>query len=292
MKRFIITISLIITSFVLLSSVAAVSYNLEVHQAQKTLKELGYDPGPLDGLWGKTTKRAIEKFQLDMQLPVTGKLDELTKKRLGIKATGETTYKVFRSQKIDSSPWKGHPGARRMQYDIKVPLDTDEEEVKTVLKRAIGELDRKRELDALSVRLYLEGTGDLPYAIAEWAPYGDWSKAEKGKPKSIFKISIQIYPEHRPKESSKVEKWGLSLEERKKIYREICRSQDRTRLIAEQKYPSAFRKGIEYIRKQTYYMRKLDKKYEKKICDKYNITDKQKNSIVVEGVTNNWPSGN
>ena len=281
MKRLIITISLIITSFVLLSSVAAVSCNLEVHQAQKTLKELGYDPGPLDGLWGKATKRAIEKFQLDMQLPVTGKLDELTKKRLGIKATGETTYKVFRSQKMYNSPWKGHPGARRMQYDIKVPLDTDDQEVRSVLKRAIGELVRKSEIDALSVRLYLEGTGDLPYAIAEWAPYGDWGKAEKGKPKSIFRTKIEIYPEHRPpKESGK--KYGLSLEKRQQIFREVYRSQDKTLRMAKKKYPNDAMKKWDYVEE-------LNKKYEKRICDKYGITEDQKNTILAEGLMKNWP---
>jgi len=281
MKRFIITISLIITSFTLLSSVAAVSYNLEVHQTQKALKELGYDPGPLDGLWGKTTKSAIEKFQLDMQLPVTGKLDEVTKKRLGIKATGEPTYKVFRSQKMDSSPWKGHPGARRMQYDIKVPLDSDDEEVRSVLKLAIRELVRKREVDALSVRLYLEGTGDLPYAIAEWAPYGDWKKAEKGKPKSIFKTKIEIYPEHRPpKELGK--KYGLSLEKRQQIFREVYSSQDKTLRMAKKKYPNDAMKKWDYAEE-------LDKKYEKRICDKYGITEDQKSSILVEGLMKNWP---
>jgi hypothetical protein len=100
-----------------------------------------------------------------------------------IKAEGETTYKVLRSQEMDRSAWKGHPGARRMRYDIEVPLDTDDVEVRSVLNRAIEDLASKSEVDALVVRLYLRGTGDLPYAMAEWAPYGDWGKAEKGQPK-------------------------------------------------------------------------------------------------------------
>jgi peptidoglycan hydrolase-like protein with peptidoglycan-binding domain len=57
----------------------------EVYRAQKALKQLGYNPGALDGLWGGTTQRAIERFQRDKGLPVTGELDEKTKSALGIK---------------------------------------------------------------------------------------------------------------------------------------------------------------------------------------------------------------
>ena len=149
------------------------------------------------------------------------------------------------------------------------------------MEQAVKELAKKRNVDALAVRLYLKDT-NLPYAIATWAPDGDWSKAERGKPKSVFRTSIKIYPEHRPKESSNVEKFGLSLEKRKMIYREISDSQKSTDQMATGKYPSDIMKQIDY-------MRELDKKYEKQICDKYHITDKQKLSITAEGVSNNWP---
>jgi hypothetical protein len=66
------------------------------------------------------------------------------------------------------------------------------------------------------------------------------------------------------------------------IYREISNSQRKTRQIATQKYPSD-------IMKQYDYMEELDKQYEKRICDKYRITDEQKRSILGEGVSNNWP---
>jgi len=198
-----------------------------------------------------------------------------------ISAMGENRYKLLRSKNIDASQWKNYLGAKRTQYDIEVAANTGDEEIKKILEQAVKELAKKREVDALAVRLYLKDT-NLPYAIADWAPYGDWSKAEKGKSKSIFKTSIEIYPEHRPKESSNVKKFGLSLEKRKTIYLEISNSQRRTLQIATQKYPSD-------IMKQADYMEELDKKYEKQICDKYNITDEQKRSILGEGVSNNWP---
>jgi ankyrin repeat protein len=53
-----------------------------VYQVQKVLKELGYDPGSPDGIWGKKTTSAIKRFQLDNGLPVTGRLDAQTQAKL------------------------------------------------------------------------------------------------------------------------------------------------------------------------------------------------------------------
>jgi ankyrin repeat protein len=55
-----------------------------VYQAQEKLKDLGYDPGRPDGILGKKTKAAIRHFQQDNSLPVTGKIDEQTKAKLGL----------------------------------------------------------------------------------------------------------------------------------------------------------------------------------------------------------------
>ncbi|MEE9398953.1 MAG: peptidoglycan-binding protein, partial [Dehalococcoidales bacterium] len=85
MKRIsILIIILALASFMLLSIPLAAQYSQEVYQAQKTLKELGYNPGKADGMWGKATERAIKHFQVDTGLPVTGQLDEQTKAKLGI----------------------------------------------------------------------------------------------------------------------------------------------------------------------------------------------------------------
>ncbi len=197
-------------------------------------------------------------------------------------AMAENKYKLLRSNNLDYS------NVKRTQYDIEVAANTGDEEIKKILEQAVKELAKKREVDALWVGLYLKDT-KIPYAIAKWAPDGDWGQAARGKPKSIFKTSIEIYPERRPKESSNVEKFGLSLEKRKMIYREICQSQRKTRQISTQKYPSEMPStSFETLMKQSDYMEELDKKYEKEICDKYNITNDQKLSIIGEGVSNNW----
>ena len=193
-----------------------------------------------------------------------------------LNAMGENKYTLLRSRNIDTSF-----GAKRTVYHIEIDKILGDEEIKKILEQAVKDLAKKRAVDALAVSLYFKGTSH-PFAQAYWAPYGDWSKAERGKPKSIFKTSISITQQLKPKKSSKVEKWGLSLEKRKKIYREVCRSQDKTRRIATKKYPSDFMKQAEY-------MEMLDKIYEQEIWDRYNITDKHKYSIIGEGLNHSWP---
>lgn len=58
------------------------AYDQTVLQAQKKLKELGYDPGRIDGIWGRKTERAVRRFQEDYGLLITGRLDEQTRKKL------------------------------------------------------------------------------------------------------------------------------------------------------------------------------------------------------------------
>jgi peptidoglycan hydrolase-like protein with peptidoglycan-binding domain len=49
-----------------------------IKNAQSALRQLGYDPGPLDNVYGRRTRAAILKFQRTQRLPVTGVLDRET----------------------------------------------------------------------------------------------------------------------------------------------------------------------------------------------------------------------
>ena len=49
---------------------------------QSSLKLLGYDPGPMDGLYGNKTKYAIQLFQRMNSIKVTGYFDYQTKYKL------------------------------------------------------------------------------------------------------------------------------------------------------------------------------------------------------------------
>ncbi|MGQ4808763.1 hypothetical protein NKDENANG_02151 [Candidatus Entotheonellaceae bacterium PAL068K] len=47
-------------------------------EAQRTLKRLGHDPGMADGIYGPRTQQALEAFQRQIKIPVTGLLDAAT----------------------------------------------------------------------------------------------------------------------------------------------------------------------------------------------------------------------
>lgn len=48
----------------------------EIRKAQDLLSKLGYEPGPIDGLMGRKTRKAIVNFQQDFGLPETGEVDD------------------------------------------------------------------------------------------------------------------------------------------------------------------------------------------------------------------------
>jgi peptidoglycan hydrolase-like protein with peptidoglycan-binding domain len=55
-----------------------------VREAQRALRDLGYDPGPIDGVFGPRTRTALAKYQTSERLPVTGDLDAVTLERLDV----------------------------------------------------------------------------------------------------------------------------------------------------------------------------------------------------------------
>jgi peptidoglycan hydrolase-like protein with peptidoglycan-binding domain len=53
-----------------------------VRAAQEKLNAVGYDAGPMDGILGPRTKRALIRFQAVEGLELTGELDAATRARL------------------------------------------------------------------------------------------------------------------------------------------------------------------------------------------------------------------
>jgi curli biogenesis system outer membrane secretion channel CsgG len=63
-------------------TVSPAQATMSVADAQRRLAELGFDPGPADGMAGERTARAIRAFQKDRGLDVTGRLDAATAAQL------------------------------------------------------------------------------------------------------------------------------------------------------------------------------------------------------------------
>ena len=61
----------------------------DVKRVQETLRDKGYDPGPIDGVMGSQTRAAIRQYQKAENLPVTGHLDGETAGKLGVEHESE-----------------------------------------------------------------------------------------------------------------------------------------------------------------------------------------------------------
>jgi len=77
--------------FVLSPSIANAEYDPAIRQAQQKLYNLGYQPGPIDGYWGKRTANAIKSYQRNQRISESGRLDMPTRDKLGIKDFNSTT---------------------------------------------------------------------------------------------------------------------------------------------------------------------------------------------------------
>lgn len=56
----------------------------DIKRVQESLRDKGYDPGPIDGVMGPQTRQAIGEYQRAEDLPVTQHLDAKTAGRLGV----------------------------------------------------------------------------------------------------------------------------------------------------------------------------------------------------------------
>jgi peptidoglycan hydrolase-like protein with peptidoglycan-binding domain len=67
-----------------------------VREAQRTLRELGYHPGPVDGVVGPKTKDALARYQRSERIEITRRLDPETMARLDIH---ERLFRPARSER-------------------------------------------------------------------------------------------------------------------------------------------------------------------------------------------------
>ena len=63
---------------------AFAGHRQDIKKVQETLRDKGFDPGPIDGVMGSQTREAISQYQKAENLPVTGHLDAQTAGKLGV----------------------------------------------------------------------------------------------------------------------------------------------------------------------------------------------------------------
>ena len=85
-----------------------------VSRVQGRLAELGYEPGPIDGLIGRKTRGAVRRFQEDAGLPANGRITETVLARLEGRpdSVGETEP----SARVDSGPAPSYDAGSQFVY--------------------------------------------------------------------------------------------------------------------------------------------------------------------------------
>ena len=54
----------------------------DIHVAEAHLRDFGYDPGPVDGVFTAQTRSAVRAYQVRYGLPISGQLDRATRQEL------------------------------------------------------------------------------------------------------------------------------------------------------------------------------------------------------------------
>lgn len=101
-------VSILFFVLVLQVGISSVFANDLVRKAQETLAEKGFDPGPVDGLWGSKTKTGVMKFQESEGLLASGELDEQTKSRLFSSMSGSAPAATHASAPSSSGAYEGN----------------------------------------------------------------------------------------------------------------------------------------------------------------------------------------
>lgn len=55
-----------------------------IREAQQSLKDKGFDPGPIDGIYGPNTRHALREYQRKENLTADGRLNDKTMDSLGV----------------------------------------------------------------------------------------------------------------------------------------------------------------------------------------------------------------
>ena len=85
-----------------------------VSRVQGRLAELGYEPGPIDGLIGRKTRGAVRRFQEDAGLPANGRITEAVMARL--EGRPDTGGETELSARIESGPAPTYDAGSQFVY--------------------------------------------------------------------------------------------------------------------------------------------------------------------------------
>lgn len=185
------------------------------------------------------------------------------------------TYQVFETRDVSFA------GAKRVSAKITIEPGLSRDVVRKTLLTAASTIQQQKDVDAVMVHAYRSDGGTHgPYNVgmATRAPNGKWEDADSNGP---MRTTVFLEDAYFHREAPTL-RFGLSEDERKKVYREIIAAEKRSDREATAKYPPAeFRKVIEMEQE-------LNRKYKASIAKEYGLTTDQLSKIGIEGLQKKW----
>jgi hypothetical protein len=192
------------------------------------------------------------------------------------------------------------PTVVRKTYRVVVPKDIKNVQVKPTIEKILSKIISKdKDIDEITLFLYSDKkiiNGAYDVATATWAPNGNWGSTTPeiahNNDRSNYKIVIEVKPgleSYLKAKNNQKEEFGLSLEKRKKIYKELIASQDKAQAEADSEYSTDGDNWEENAGKNNQLRQDLQDKYLVQLAKKYHISQKHVWDIASEGVKKEWP---
>lgn len=137
----------VLTAFIAFAPTLSIAFEEETAAVQRRLSDLGFEPGPIDGLMGPRTRKAVSAFQRANSLSPNGRLNAKTLNTLFPAQSTKLTAKAV---------------GKRLSYKaLGWPAPQSGENTLARFRRQTGSLDMKR-----SARELIVPNGDGVYLIS------------------------------------------------------------------------------------------------------------------------------
>lgn len=165
-----------------------------IRQVQQRLKDLGFNPGPIDGIRGRLTIAAVKAFQREKNLKADGLVGPDTRRKL---FTGEKGGTI--SSSPDAAPWLELADKKKGMHERR-----HNKILRRFLRLGKGTVGDPAKIPwcgdfvetCIAVALPEEPIPDNPYAAVNWLKFGKKTTAKPGAVLVFWRGSPESWKGH------------------------------------------------------------------------------------------------
>lgn len=209
-------------------------------------------------------------------------------------------YQVVSTEDIGGLAW-----SKRLDVRVLVPDSIKRQQVEPTVKTVLDQVrSGDPDVDEINLLVYshrelIDGAYDVARAV--WAPGGEFGnispEAARSNERDGYETKIQVkdnLEEYLAQRGQKETKGGLTEEERRKIFRELVKAEDRATRKANQKYPIDMNcvspeQAKANVEPNGEMATRLTEKFTREVREKYGISEETADEITAEAFQENWP---